>query len=181
MEFRKPHPIPLNVQTIGLFLLVFFVLRFHFFYVSHLLFKIHVGGTCEAWFGGSREHGDGSSVDAKKRSPFGADLFASGCCTFQHGQFRKRYGDLTRVDARLNICSASALAKRVSNLFSSSVNGAKDPLSSPRLNLIFQQQVCLTFYGPRVLEVQIHKCMFQTMRLALASIDRIENKSKRTE
>nr|CAN64366.1 hypothetical protein VITISV_031303 [Vitis vinifera] len=107
------------------------------------------GGTCEAWFGGSREHGDGSSADAKKRSPFGADLFASGCCTFQHGQFRKRYGDLTRVDARLNICSASALAKRVSNLFSSSVNGAKDPLSSPRLNLIFQQQVA----GPIVFRV----------------------------
>ncbi|KAJ9680437.1 hypothetical protein PVL29_019688 [Vitis rotundifolia] len=108
-----------------------------------------IGGTCEAWFGGSREHGDGSSADAKKRSPFGADLFASACCTFQHGQFRKRYGDLTRVDARLNICSASALAKRVSNLFSSSVNGAKDPLSSPRLNLIFQQQVA----GPIVFRV----------------------------
>ncbi|TQE06329.1 hypothetical protein C1H46_008037 [Malus baccata] len=38
------------------------------------------------------------------------------------------------------------LAKRVVNLKSSSANSAKDLMSSPRINLIFQQQI----YGPIV-------------------------------
>lgn len=82
------------------------------------------------------------SLNAKKRSPLSADLFGSVCYTFQHGNFRKLYGDLTRVDARFDICSASAFARRVLNgLKRSSVNSAENPVSSPRLNLIFQQQV----------------------------------------
>lgn len=90
-----------------------------------------VGGTCAAWYG-----------DKEKRSPLSADLFGSVCYTIQHGSFRKYYGDLTRLDARLDICSASALAKRVLNGFkSSSSNNTDDPTSHPRLNLIFQQQV----------------------------------------
>ncbi|XP_024022274.1 protein TRIGALACTOSYLDIACYLGLYCEROL 4, chloroplastic [Morus notabilis] len=90
-----------------------------------------IGGTCAAWFG-----------DRQKRSPLSADLFGSVCYTFQHGCFRKFYGDLTRVDARLDICSASAIAKRVLNSFkSSSSDNTEDPASHPRLNLIFQQQV----------------------------------------
>ncbi|GMN62026.1 hypothetical protein TIFTF001_031091 [Ficus carica] len=90
-----------------------------------------IGGTCAAWYG-----------DKEKRSPLSADLFGSVCYTIQHGSFRKYYGDLTRLDTRLDICSASALAKRVLNGFkSSSSNKTDDPTSHPRLNLIFQQQV----------------------------------------
>lgn len=117
-----------------------------------------VGGTCGAWFSGgknsvaveSREGGDHISLDAKRRSPLSADLFGSVCYTFQHGKFRKPFGDLTRVDARLDVSSALALAKRASNIFkTSTVTKAEHLLSSPRLNLIFQQQVA----GPIVFRV----------------------------
>lgn len=104
-----------------------------------------IGGTCGAWIGG----GNGSEA-VKNRSRLAADLFGSACYTFQHGKFRKLYGDLSRIDARLDIGSATALAKRVSNVFkSSSSSNAEDPLSSPRLNLILQQQVV----GPVVFRV----------------------------
>ncbi|XP_076899045.1 protein TRIGALACTOSYLDIACYLGLYCEROL 4, chloroplastic-like [Bidens hawaiensis] len=87
------------------------------------------GSTCETWAGGSR-------------SRFGANLFGSICFAFQHGNFRKPYGDLTRVDARLDVSSASALVNGFSNtLKSSSV--------SPQLNLILQQQIA----GPIVFRV----------------------------
>ncbi|KAJ8755932.1 hypothetical protein K2173_024477 [Erythroxylum novogranatense] len=108
-----------------------------------------IGGTCEAWLSGSESsvhaesNGDGNiSVRSEKRSPFSADLFGSVCYTFQHGKFRKRYGDLTRLDARLDICSASALTKKVFNILRrSSDSGESSSLSSPRLNLILQQQI----------------------------------------
>ncbi|KAE8038522.1 hypothetical protein FH972_011023 [Carpinus fangiana] len=116
-----------------------------------------IGGACAAWFGGressvvAASRGDDDiSMNAKKRSPLSADLFGSVCYTFQHGNFRMLYGDLTRVDARLDICSASAFATRVLNgLKRSSVASVENPASSPRLNLIFQQQV----YGPIVYRV----------------------------
>ncbi|KAF5952736.1 hypothetical protein HYC85_010680 [Camellia sinensis] len=116
-----------------------------------------IGATCAAWFGGGESsaavemkgNGDSVSGGAKKRSPFCADLFGSVCYTFQHGKFRKLYGDLTRVDARLDICSALALAERVSKIFRSSSSNAENRLSSPGLNLIFQQQVA----GPIVFRV----------------------------
>ncbi|PON58888.1 hypothetical protein PanWU01x14_164030 [Parasponia andersonii] len=103
-----------------------------------------IGGTCAAWFGGkespvateSKEFG-GISISTNNRSPLSADLFGSVCYTLQHGNFRKYYGDLTRVDARLDISSASAFAKRFLNGF----KRAEDPNSHPRLNVIFQQQV----------------------------------------
>ncbi|KAF2291987.1 hypothetical protein GH714_000046 [Hevea brasiliensis] len=107
-----------------------------------------VGGSCAARFGGwgysASTDGD-TSTSTGKRSPFNADFFGSVCYTFQHGKFTKLYGDLTRVDARLDICSAFALTKRALNIFRrSSVSGAADnPLSSPRINLILQQQVLL--------------------------------------
>ncbi|TQD91530.1 hypothetical protein C1H46_022867 [Malus baccata] len=112
------------------------------------------GGSCTAWFQDGYNpvavdmRGDeGNSRSNKKRSPFSADFFGSLCYTFQHGKFRELYGDLTRIDARLDICSASALAKRVINgLKSSSANSAKDPMSCPWINLIVQQQI----YGPIV-------------------------------
>ncbi|KAI3449024.1 hypothetical protein Pfo_005689 [Paulownia fortunei] len=115
-----------------------------------------LGGTCEAWLGGGKgsadptQDVDRSSSGTKDRGRFGADLFGSVCYTFQHGKFRKSFGDLTRIDARLDIGSASALAKKVSNLFrSSQSNQPQNELSSPRLNLIFQQQVA----GPIVFRV----------------------------
>ncbi|XP_010544552.1 PREDICTED: protein TRIGALACTOSYLDIACYLGLYCEROL 4, chloroplastic [Tarenaya hassleriana] len=99
-----------------------------------------IGGSFAAWITGRD----------KRRSPISADLFSSVCYTFQKGQFRKYYRDLTRVDARVDICSASALAKRVfQTLTRSSADAADDSLWSPRLKLIFMQQVA----GPIVFRV----------------------------
>ncbi|KAK8981951.1 hypothetical protein V6N11_037136 [Hibiscus sabdariffa] len=108
-----------------------------------------MGVMCAAWFGK-----DSTNVESQedtiltsnnKRSPLNVDLFGSACYTLQHGQFRKLYGDLTRVDARLDIFSLSSFAKRV---FKGSSSADKS-LLSPRLNLIFQQQVA----GPIVFRV----------------------------
>ncbi|KAF8412831.1 hypothetical protein HHK36_000802 [Tetracentron sinense] len=132
-----------------------------------------IGGACTAWFRGressvavnsSVQSGDGVtiSMSTNKRNPLGADLFGSVCYTFQHGKFKNLYNDLTRVDARLDICSASAFAKNaahlVSNIFrSSSVKSEVNPLASPRLNVIFQQQVA----GPIVFRID-SKCSFDS-------------------
>ncbi|XP_062000529.1 protein TRIGALACTOSYLDIACYLGLYCEROL 4, chloroplastic [Rosa rugosa] len=124
------------------------------------------GGSFAAWFQDGHSpvavelRGDGNtSSSTKKRSPVSADFFGSICYRFQHGKFRELYGDLTRIDAHLDIGSASALAKRVVNGFkSSSANSAIDPMSSPRINLIFQQQVV----GPIVFRVD--------SRVSLASL-----------
>ncbi|KAL6124588.1 hypothetical protein ACLB2K_077100 [Fragaria x ananassa] len=113
------------------------------------------GGNFAAWFQDGHNSvavdlsGNGNtSSSTKKRTPVSADFFGSVCYSFQHGKFRELYGDLTRIDARLDIGSASALAKRVFNSFKSS-NTSIDPISSPRVNLIFQQQVA----GPIVFRV----------------------------
>ncbi|KAK1262469.1 hypothetical protein QJS04_geneDACA008728 [Acorus gramineus] len=112
-----------------------------------------LGGTCVALLEGKGELKDGSPLNAKQRYPFTADLFGSACFTYQHGKFRKRYKDLTRIDARLDICSASAFMRGAANLISgASETSAKkevNPLASPRLNLIFQQQV----FGPIIARV----------------------------
>ncbi|PPS02307.1 hypothetical protein GOBAR_AA18355 [Gossypium barbadense] len=105
-------------------------------------------GTCAAWFGKGSRNVESQSEDNipttnNKRSPLSADFFGSACYTFQHGQFRKLYFDLTRVDARLDLSSLSSFAKRI---FQSS--SANKSLSSPRLNLIFQQQwILLAVFG----------------------------------
>lgn len=114
-----------------------------------------LGGTCSALLARekssasieSSEDGSSNSLDYKHTTSLNSDLFGSVCCTFQLGKFRKAFGDLSRIDARLNISSASALA-RASNIFGkASVNKAENSLSSPRLNLILQQQVFeLLFY-----------------------------------
>ncbi|CAI9292382.1 unnamed protein product [Lactuca saligna] len=75
-----------------------------------------LGGNCEAWL-------------TNNKRPFGVDLFGSICFAYQHGKFRKDYGDLTRVDARLDVPSVSSI--------------------SPKLNLILQQQIA----GPIVFRV----------------------------
>nr|GMD65164.1 protein TRIGALACTOSYLDIACYLGLYCEROL 4, chloroplastic [Ipomoea batatas] len=118
------------------------------------------GGTCAAWVGGgnnsliteSRE--DRENTLYSRRRPFGVDLFGSFCYTLQHGKFRKRYNDLTRIDARLDVSSAVAIAKRVSRIFRSASN-TRDSLSTPRLNLIFQQQVA----GPIVFRLDSRFCI----------------------
>ncbi|KAA3471257.1 protein TRIGALACTOSYLDIACYLGLYCEROL 4, chloroplastic [Gossypium australe] len=111
-----------------------------------------IGGSFAAWFGkdsesaGESQKGGNGPTTNKKESPLNMDLFSSVCYTFQHGQFRKLYGDLTRVDARLDICSLPSFAKRV---VKSCWFSADSSLSSPRLNLIFQQQVA----GPIVCRI----------------------------
>ncbi|XP_021756447.1 protein TRIGALACTOSYLDIACYLGLYCEROL 4, chloroplastic-like [Chenopodium quinoa] len=121
-----------------------------------------IGGTFGAWLHGEDKisnpaSGDGDSIpsSSKKRSPVFADLFGSLCYTFQHGKFRKPYGDMTRVDARLDISSASAFAKNISRVFShSSIAHQDNSASLPRLSLIFQQQVA----GPIVFRADT-KCV----------------------
>ncbi|KAF8113863.1 hypothetical protein N665_0045s0102 [Sinapis alba] len=105
-----------------------------------------VGSSLAAWITGR-----GMLVNGKKRSLISADVFGSACYTFQKGRFSKLYGDLTRIDARVDVSSASALAKRIFNAVrrSSGSNKTDDTLGSPRLNLIFQQQVA----GPIVFKV----------------------------
>lgn len=97
-----------------------------------------LGSSLAAWITGR-----GMLVNGKKRSPISADVFGSACYMFQKGRFSKLYGDLTRVDARVDLPSASALAKRIFHAFRrlSGSNNSDDTLWSPRLNLIFQQQV----------------------------------------
>ncbi|XP_075519267.1 protein TRIGALACTOSYLDIACYLGLYCEROL 4, chloroplastic-like [Primulina tabacum] len=112
-----------------------------------------MGGTCEAWFGGRKDSSqvvDINSSRAKDRGRFVADLFGSVCYTFQHGRFTKTFGDLTRLDARVDISSASALANSVYNLCRRAQSQRSPNLqSSPRLSFIFQQQVA----GPIVFRV----------------------------
>lgn len=96
---------------------------------------VGIGGTLEAWLNNSRH-----------RRPFGVDLFGSLCYTFQHGKFKETFGDLTRIDARLDVSSASALAKQVTKVFrKASADNARDVRSSPRLELILQQQVTIKY------------------------------------
>ncbi|KAM7274693.1 hypothetical protein ACFE04_016559 [Oxalis oulophora] len=110
----------------------------------HAAISAIFGGSCEAWYGGSsmaKENGD-ISVNITKKSPVSADLFGSVNCSIQHGKFRDLYGDLTRLDARLDLCSASALGKKVLSVFNNySLSSAEKSVASPMLNLIFQQQV----------------------------------------
>ncbi|XP_010508271.1 PREDICTED: protein TRIGALACTOSYLDIACYLGLYCEROL 4, chloroplastic [Camelina sativa] len=106
-----------------------------------------VGSSLAAWITGR-----GMLANGKKRSPISADVFGSACYTFQKGRFSKLYGDLTRVDARVDLPSGSALAKKIFHAFrrsSGSSNNSDGTLWSPRLNLIFQQQVA----GPIVFKV----------------------------
>ncbi|KAI4302849.1 hypothetical protein MLD38_038548 [Melastoma candidum] len=108
-----------------------------------------IGGACTAWFwngngpfaGEAREMAN-VSVPTRKRRPFSGDLFCSICYTIQHGKFRKYHNDMTRFDARVDVSSASALARRVFNfLRRASTDSSTLASSSPRLSLIFQQQV----------------------------------------
>lgn len=107
-------------------------------------FIINLGSSCASWISNGRNFSgeDLAMSKRRERSRFNADLFGSVCCTFQHGRFTKNFGDLTRVDARLDISSGSGLAKKIVNGFkSSSIGVSEQPSASPRLNLIFQQQV----------------------------------------
>ncbi|GAB2270844.1 hypothetical protein Dimus_005708 [Dionaea muscipula] len=102
-----------------------------------------IGGACGAWLGGYSGKDNRVKLESQKRSPLSVDVFGSISCTLQLGKFKRFFLDLTRVDARLDICSASSLAKGFAKYIhrSSSDMGQEDPLSSPRLNVIFRQQV----------------------------------------
>ncbi|KAH9320780.1 hypothetical protein KI387_015419, partial [Taxus chinensis] len=89
-----------------------------------------------------------SSLQAKvQRSPFSADLFASLGCTAQLGKFKKPFLDLTRLEGRLDIGTASAFATGATQLLrkfyrssSSDVQG-RNALSHPSLAVMLQQQI----------------------------------------
>ncbi|KAK4268035.1 hypothetical protein QN277_024741 [Acacia crassicarpa] len=127
------------------------------------------GGACTAWIWNGRSH---SSIDSRedqeisrrsKRSPLNADLFGSVCYTFQHGKFINNYWDLTRLDARLDICSASGFAKKILKGFRSSADVNEHPSASPRINLTFQQQVAgpIVFRTDSRISVELFSKMFQ--------------------
>ncbi|KAI4338760.1 hypothetical protein MLD38_023777 [Melastoma candidum] len=108
-----------------------------------------IGGACTAWFWNgngpfateAREMAN-VCMPTRKRSPVSGDLFGSVCYTIQHGKFRKYHNDMTRFDARVDVSSASALARRMFNfLRRTSTDSSTLASSSPRLSLIFQQQV----------------------------------------
>ncbi|KAL9303523.1 hypothetical protein ACSQ67_020786 [Phaseolus vulgaris] len=99
-----------------------------------------IGSTFASWIWNGKSFSSTNStedleVSTSKRSRHNADLFGSVGYSFQHGKFTKKYGDLTRVDAHLNISSASAFAKKILK------GSSEQPSASPRLNLTFQQQV----------------------------------------
>ncbi|RDX65659.1 Protein TRIGALACTOSYLDIACYLGLYCEROL 4, chloroplastic, partial [Mucuna pruriens] len=106
-----------------------------------------IGSSFASWIWNGRSFSSTDSredldVSTSKRSRLNADLFGSVCYSIQHGKFTKNFGDLTRVDARLDISSASALAKKILNGSRISTgDDSKQSSASPRLNLIFQQQV----------------------------------------
>ncbi|XP_074263129.1 protein TRIGALACTOSYLDIACYLGLYCEROL 4, chloroplastic-like [Silene latifolia] len=110
----------------------------------HASISAIIGGTFGSWLwredNPSRGNGNSGSNSYKKGNPLFADMFGSLCYTFQHGKFRKIYGDLTRIDARLDVSSLAGLAKNICQ---------DNPKSLPRLGLIFQQQVA----GPIVFRI----------------------------
>ncbi|KAJ0960354.1 hypothetical protein J5N97_001804 [Dioscorea zingiberensis] len=99
-----------------------------------------IGAACAAWFGGKKNLNATSETQS-----FSADLFGSISYTLQHGKFRNDFNDLTRIDARLDVRSAKAFINEAGHLvygiFKDPINREVDPLASPQLNLIFQQQV----------------------------------------
>jgi len=103
------------------------------------------GGTFTLWLRNGRSFSSSNStedlgVSTSKRFEYFGDLFGSVGYSFQLGKFTKKYGDLTRLDARLDISSASEYAKKILN------SSRADASASPRLNLIIQQQV--NFFSP---------------------------------
>ncbi|XP_020586748.1 protein TRIGALACTOSYLDIACYLGLYCEROL 4, chloroplastic [Phalaenopsis equestris] len=133
----------------------------------HAALSAIIGGTCEAWFGGNvnkatnsedrttDEEIHKSSSPSRSRHHFNMDLFGSFGCSFQRGRFANDFNDLTRLDARLDVSSASALLKGFSHLvsttFKGKVQGEVNPLTFPRLNVLFQQQVA----GPIVFRADV--------------------------
>lgn len=147
---------------------------FYYLFPNVIFFPVYcmLGGTCAVWFGGG-ENIDGNleaqleeevgrrlSLSSKKRNPFSVDLFGSLCCTLQHGKFKNDFNDLTRIDARLDISSASAFMKGACHLLSDICRGRVDrevnPFASPKLNVILQQQVYLFMHSSCIFHLQIY-------------------------
>ncbi|GLJ48346.1 hypothetical protein SUGI_1020610 [Cryptomeria japonica] len=97
----------------------------------------------------SNEDGSSSSsLQAKvQRSPFSADLFASLGCAAQLGRFQKPLLDLTRLEARLDIGTASAFATGATWLRHKYYRSAlldvqdREEVSHPSLAIMMQQQI----------------------------------------
>ncbi|XP_074280056.1 protein TRIGALACTOSYLDIACYLGLYCEROL 4, chloroplastic-like isoform X2 [Silene latifolia] len=101
-----------------------------------------VGGSFRAWLWQGNE--DSSEVSSIQNvNPFVANVSATLSCTFQHGKFRNKYRDLTRINARLHFPSLSGFARSISD------NRQDNPASLPRLRLTFLQQVV----GPLVFRI----------------------------
>ncbi|KAL9245222.1 hypothetical protein vseg_018898 [Gypsophila vaccaria] len=118
-----------------------------------------IGGTFGAWLWREKstselpvtENAGSVSSSTGRGNPVFADVFGSLCYTFQHGKFRNKYGDLTRLDARLDFSSLFGLAKTITGI------RRDNPESLPRLGLIFQQQIA----GPMVFRVDT-KCVIDS-------------------
>ncbi|PKA53418.1 hypothetical protein AXF42_Ash012360 [Apostasia shenzhenica] len=130
----------------------------------HAAVSAIIGGTCEAWLGGNNidskskaqignEVGQCSSSISSRRKHISMDLFGSFGYTFQQGKFTHDYNDLTRVDARLDVTSASAVLKGFGHLvpsaFKGQVHEKVNPLALLRFNVLLQQQIA----GPIVFRV----------------------------
>ena len=88
----------------------------------------------------------------REKSAFLADLFASFSLSAQYGNFQKRYFDLTRLNARLDVPSASkffsaaaCVAQNISNSKQPSLEAVQ--AVCPKTMLSFQQQVCNQYFS----------------------------------
>ncbi|KAG0459014.1 hypothetical protein HPP92_022142 [Vanilla planifolia] len=129
----------------------------------HAAISVIFGGICEAWFGRKINKDASSETQVadevyqalssfSRRKRLNADLFGSLAFTFQQGQFANYFNDLTRLDARLDVSSASVVLKDFSRFMSTFFKGQfpeVNPLASTRLNVLVQQQIA----GPIVFRV----------------------------
>ena len=105
------------------------------------------GGSCAALLGGNQDKNVDSSqsLSLRNRNPFSANVFGSICYTVQQGKFKEDFNDLTRLDARVDFSSVPGFVSGVSHLLYNAIKGTVerkiDDLASPKLTLIFQQQV----------------------------------------
>ncbi|KAG0459008.1 hypothetical protein HPP92_022136 [Vanilla planifolia] len=129
----------------------------------HAAISVIFGGICEAWFGRKINKDASSETQVadevypalssfSRRKRLNADLFGSLAFTFQQGRFTNYFNDLTRLDARLDVSSASVVLKDFSRFMSTFFKGQfpeVNPLASTRLNVLVQQQIA----GPIVFRV----------------------------
>ncbi|ERN02018.1 protein TRIGALACTOSYLDIACYLGLYCEROL 4, chloroplastic [Amborella trichopoda] len=86
----------------------------------------------------------------RKRPEFSSDLFASLCCTAQYGNFQRLFFDLTRVNVRLDIPSATAFVTGATHLTNAIYKSKRVDLEAihavcPDITLSLQQQIAGPF------------------------------------